>query len=85
MSPVTKNVASFIAASALALAGAPVFAQGYDLEDEEGATESTTSETVGGEIPNAAIWAGVGLLGLAAVIASSDGDDDDTGPSGTTP
>ncbi len=84
MSPASKAITSLLAASAFALTGTPVFAQGYDLEEEESAAEETTSETVGGEIPNAAVWAGLGLLGVAAIVVGSDSDDSD-GPTATVP
>lgn len=80
MSPVFKAASSFLAAAALGLGSFGALAQ----EDEDISSTETTESTASGEIPNAAVWAGLGLLGIAAVIAGSDSDDSD-GPTATTP
>ncbi len=71
MTSVLKAAAALLAASALALSPLSALAQ------EE------TTESVGGEFPAAATWAGLGVLGLVIIIAASD--DDDSGPVATTP
>ncbi|MGH8529115.1 MAG: hypothetical protein ACRETN_04620 [Nevskiales bacterium] len=79
MNSVHRAVIAILAATSLASFSFNALAQ-----EEDALEEDTTASTSASELPAAGVWAGLGLLGIVAVIAGSDSDDSD-GPTATVP
>lgn len=81
MHSLNRAVIAIVAAASLASLSFSSWAEEEDVFEEETSASTSTTAT---ELPAAGVWAGLGLLGIAAVIAGSDSDDSD-GPTATVP